>query len=82
MINVDRIRLKTTTNYHSCLANKTIASGGEGGRGCARVREIAKGRESFRWLTLKVEGRKKNLSNDFIVNSSAIYRREKDDAIA
>ena len=53
-------------------------------RGCegARVRGWARGRESFRWLTLKVEGRKKNLSNDFIVNSSAIYRREKDDAIA
>ena len=30
MISVDRVRLKTTTNYHSCLANKTIASGGEG----------------------------------------------------
>ena len=44
--------------------------------------EGARERESFRWLTLKVEGRKKNLPNDFIVNSSAIYRREKGDVIA
>jgi hypothetical protein len=45
-----------------------------------RAREGAKGKESFRWLTLKVEG-KKSLSNDFIVNSSGIYRREKGDVI-
>ena len=47
MISVDRVRLKTTTNYHSCLANKTIASGGEGAgvrvRGRARVGEGRRG---------------------------------------
>jgi hypothetical protein len=55
-------------------------------RGYAREREGAQGNARVRKGTRGCEGKrrlkeKNSLSNDFIMNSSAIYRRKKDDAI-